>query len=202
MIKTLKNILIFFYLILFFTTSVYSKDISTLLRTQQLTVFDIGIFRLEEDLKSSYPVIKKHKDVPYEDIYMDVVSSYWKNTVDLIVSIPVNENLKKENYMSDSFRCRNIFNSVRDHLLRNENLSNYRFTMATSYLTSVFSTPSTWPRWRYDQSVLEELVNLVKLEVILRPTTELAFKDKVNPVSCKGGLETENDEIIISMKYN
>ena len=202
MIKTLKNILIFFYLILFFTTSVYSKDISTLLRTQQLTVFDIGIFRLEEDLKSSYPVIKKHKDVPYEDIYMDVVSSYWRNTVDLIISIPVNENLKKENYMSDSFRCRNIFNSVRDHLLRNENLSNYRFTMATSYLTSVFSTPSTWPRWRYDQSVLEELVNLVKLEVILRPTTELAFKDKVNPVSCKGGLETENEEIIVSMKYN
>ena len=202
MIKTLKNILIFFYLILFFTTSVYSKDLSTLLRTQQLTVFDIGIFRLEEDLKSSYPVIKKHKDVPYEDIYMDVVSSYWRNTVDLIVSIPVNENLKKENYMSDSFRCRNIFNSVRDHLLRNENLSNYRFTMATSYLTSVFSTPSTWPRWRYDQSVLEELVNLVKLEVILRPTTELAFKDKVNPVSCKGGLETENEEIIVSMKYN
>ena len=202
MIKILKNILIFFYLILFFTTSVYSKDISTLLRTQQLTVFDIGIFRLEEDLKSSYPVIKKHKDVPYEDIYMDVVSSYWKNTVDLIVSIPVNENLKKENYMSDSFRCRNIFNSVRDHLLRNENLSNYRFTMATSYLTSIFSTPSTWPRWRYDQSALEELVNLVKLEVILRPTTELAFKDKVNPVSCKGGLETENEEIIVSMKYN
>ncbi len=202
MIKILKNISIFFYLILFFTTSVYSKDISTLLRTQQLTVFDIGIFRLEEDLKSSYPVIKKHKDVPYEDIYMDVVSSYWKNTVDLIVSIPVNENLKKENYMSDSFRCRNIFNSVRDHLLKNENLSNYRFTMATSYLTSVFSTPSTWPRWRYDQSVLEELVNLVKLEVILRPTTELAFKDKVNPVSCKGGLETENEEIIVSMKYN
>ena len=202
MFKILKNILIFFYLILFFTTSVYSKDLSTLLRTQQLTVFDIGIFRLEEDLKSSYPVIKKHKDVPYEDVYMDVVSSYWRNTVNLIVSIPVNENLKKENYMSDSFRCRNIFNSVRDHLLRNENLSNYRFTMATSYLTSVFSTPSTWPRWRYDQSVLEELVNLVKLEVILRPTTELAFKDKVNPVSCKGGLETENDEIIISMKYN
>lgn len=202
MIKILKNILIFFYLILFFTTSVYSKDISTLLRTQQLTVFDIGIFRLEEDLKSSYPAVKKHKDVPNEDIYMDVVSSYWKNTVDLIVSIPVNENLKKENYMSDSFRCRNIFNSVRDHLLKNENLSNYRFTMATSYLTSVFSTPSTWPRWRYDQSVLEELVNLVKLEVILRPTTELAFKDKVNPVSCKGGLETENEEIIVSMKYN
>ena len=202
MIKILHSILIIIFFLMSIITKSNASDISTILRNQQLTVFDIGIFRLQEDLKSSYPEIKKHKDVPYEDIYIDVLSSYWRNTVDLIVSIPVNENLKKENYMSDSFRCRSIFNSVRDHLLRNENLSNYRFTMATSYLTSVFSTPSTWPRWRYDQSVLEELVNLVKLEVILRPTTELAFKDKVNPVSCKGGLETENDEIIISMKYN
>ena len=183
-------------------TKSISSDISTILRNQQLTVFDIGVFRLQEDLKSTYPEIKKHKDVPYEDIYIDVLSSYWRNTVDLIVSIPVNENLKKENYMSDSLRCRNIFNSVRDHLLRNENMSNYRFTMATSYLTSIFSTPTSWPKWRYDQSILEELVNLVKLEVVLRPTPDLAFKDNVNPVSCKGGLETENSEIIVSMKYN
>ena len=202
MVKILKNILIFLTLHLLIISNVFSQDMTTLLRNQQLTVFDIGIFRLKEDLRSTYPAIKKHKDIPYEDIYIDVVSSFWKNTVDLIVSIPVNKNLKEENYMTDSFKCRNIFNSVRDHLLRNENLSNYRFTMATSYLTSIFSTPSNWPRWRYDQSALEELVNLVKLEVILRPTTELAFKENVNPVSCKGGLETENEEIIISMKYN
>ena len=202
MIKILHSILIIIFFLMSIITKSNASDISTILRNQQLTVFDIGIFRLQEDLKSSYPVIKKHKDVPYEDIYIDVLSSYWRNTVDLIVSIPVNENLKKENYMSDSLRCRNIFNSVRDHLLRNENMSNYRFTMATSYLTSIFSTPTSWPKWRYDQSVLEELVNLVKLEVILRPTTELAFKDNVNPVSCKGGLETEKNEIIISMKYN
>ena len=202
MVRIFKNILIVTYFLNVLTFNSYSKDITTLLRTQQLTVFDIGIFRLQEDLKSSYPVIKKHKDVPYEDIYMDVVSSYWKNTIDMIISIPVNENLKSENYMSDSFRCRNIFNAVRDHLLRNENLSNYRFTMATSYLTTIFSTPSNWPRWRYDQTTLAELVDLVKLEVILRPTNEYAFKNKVNPVSCKGGLETETNEIIISKKYN
>ena len=133
MVRIFKNILIVTYFLNVLTFNSYSKDITTLLRTQQLTVFDIGIFRLQEDLKSSYSVIKKDKDVPYEDIYMDVVSSYWRNSVDMIVSIPVNENLKSENYMSDSFRCRNIFNAVRDHLLRKENLSNYRFTMATSY---------------------------------------------------------------------
>ena len=202
MIKILHSILIIIFFLMSIITKSNASDISTILRNQQLTVFDIGIFRLQEDLKSSYPEIKKHKDVPYEDIYIDVLSSYWRNTVDLIVSIPVNENLKKENYMSDSLRCRNIFNSVRDHLLRNENMSNYRFTMATSYLTSIFSAPTSWPKWRYDQSVLEELVNLVKLEVVLRPTPDLAFKDNVNPVSCKGGLETENSEIIVSMKYN
>ena len=96
MVKMLKNILIVFLLLNILTIKSNSKDITTLLRTQQLTVFDIGIFRLQEDLKSSYPVIKKHKDVPYEDIYIDVVSSYWRNTVDMIVSIPVNENLKSE----------------------------------------------------------------------------------------------------------
>ena len=202
MTKVLNGILIIVYFSISMIAKSNASDISTILKNQQLTVFDIGIFRLHEDLKSAYPEIKKHKDVPYEDIYIDVLSSYWRNTVDLIVSIPVNENLKKENYMSDSLRCRNIFNSVRDHLLRNENMSNYRFTMATSYLTTIFSTPSSWPKWRFDQSVLEELVNLVKLEVVLRPTPDLAFKDNVNPVSCKGGLETENNEIIFSMKYN
>ena len=76
-------------------TKSISSDISTILRNQQLTVFDIGVFRLQEDLKSTYSEIKKHKDVPYEDIYMDVLTSYRNNSVDLIISIPVNENLKK-----------------------------------------------------------------------------------------------------------
>ena len=35
-------------------TKSISSDISTILRNQQLTVFDIGIFRLQEDLKSAY----------------------------------------------------------------------------------------------------------------------------------------------------
>ena len=53
MIRILKNILIFAFLLSSLTTSVFSKDITTLLRNQQLTVFDIGIFRLEADLKLS-----------------------------------------------------------------------------------------------------------------------------------------------------
>ena len=82
----------------------------------------------------------------------------------------MNKNLKKENYFSDSFRCRNIFNSVRDFLLRNENLSNYRYTMATSYLTSIFSTPSHGLAGDMMKNIREELVNLVKLEITLRPS--------------------------------
>ena len=184
------------------TTKSISSDISTLLRNQQLTVFDIGIFRLQEDLKTTYPSILKHINPVSDELYTDVVTSYSKNTIDLIVSIPMNENLKKSDYMSDSFRCRNIFNSVRDHLLKDENMSNYRYTMATNYLTSIFSTPSSWPSWKYDERIREELVNLVKLEITLRPTTELAFRENVNPVSCKGGLETEVNDILISKKYN
>ena len=202
MIRILKNILIFAFLLSSLTTSVFSKDITTLLRNQQLTVFDIGIFRLEADLKTSYPSIKDHLEIAESEFYTDVVTSYSKNSIDLIVSVPMSKNLKEENYFSDSFRCRNIFSSVRDFLLRNENLSNYRYTMATSYLTSIFSTPSSWPSWRYDEDIREELVKLVKLEITLRPSKELALSEQVNPVSCMGGLETDVEKIIISKKYN
>ena len=202
MIKTFKYFLISFLFIYSTITNSNSLDISTILRNQQLTVFDIGVFRLQEDLKKTYPAIKQHAEVDNEELYLDVVSSWWKNSVDMLVSIPMEEGLVKSTYMSDSFRCRNIFNSVRDHLLKDQNLSNYRYTMATSYLTSIFSTPSNWPKWRYDPMVLEELVNLVRLEVTLYPTPDLAFSNNSNPVSCKGGLETETNEIVISMKYN
>ena len=74
--------------------------------------------------------------------------------------------------------------------------------MAKSYLTSIFSTPSNWPKWRYDPMVLEELVNLVRIEVTLYPTPDLAFSNHSNPVSCNEGLETEPSEIVISRKYN
>ena len=202
MVKIFKNILIFAFLLSSITTSAFSKDITTLLRNKQLTVFDIGIFRLETDLKNSFPSIKNHLEITETEFYTDVVSSYSKNAIDLIVSVPMNKNLKKENYFSDSLRCRNIFSAVRDFLLRNENLSNYRYSMATSYLTSIFSTPSSWPSWRYDEDIREELVKLVKLEITLRPSKELALSEQVNPVSCMGGLETDIEKIIISKKYN
>jgi hypothetical protein len=104
--------------------------------------------------------------------------------------------------MSDSFRCRNIFNSVRDHLLKKEIYNDYRYSMAKSYLTSVFSTPSSWRSWRYNEKFKEELVEMVKLQVTLRPTTELALTQKVNPVSCEGGLEFEETDLILTKKYN
>ena len=69
MIRILKNILIFAFLLSSLTTSVFSKDITTLLRNQQLTVFDIGIFRLEADLKTSYPSIKDHLEVTEAEFY-------------------------------------------------------------------------------------------------------------------------------------
>jgi len=68
MIKVLNSILIILFVFMSMITKSISSDISTILRNQQLTVFDIGVFRLQEDLKSTYSEIKKHKDVPYEDI--------------------------------------------------------------------------------------------------------------------------------------
>ena len=179
-----------------------SNEISKLLKQQQLTVFDIGVFRLKEDLINSNLVISNHAEFEQEDLYLDVITSYRNDKVTLIVSVPMNKNLKQSTYMSDSFRCRNIFNSVRDHLLKKEIYNDHRYSMAKSYLTALFSTPSSWRSWRYNEKLKEELVEMVKLQVTLRPTTELALTQKVNPVSCEGGLEFEETDLILTKKYN
>ena len=55
MVKILNYISIIIFALMSMITKSISADISTILRNQQLTVFDIGIFKLQEDLKSSYP---------------------------------------------------------------------------------------------------------------------------------------------------
>ena len=142
MLKIFKSMLISFVFMFSSILNSYSLDISTILRNQQLTVFDIGVFRLQEDLKKTYPVIQQHSAAKYEEIYLDVVSSWWRNSVDMLVSIPITEGLDKSTYMSESFRCSTILNSVRDYLLTDQHLSNYRYNMANSYLTYIFSRPS------------------------------------------------------------
>ena len=202
MYRIFLGILLSSILIITLQSKSLSNEISSLLKQQQLTVYDIGVFRLKEDLLNSEEVISKHAEFKKEDLYLDVISSYRNDKVVLIVSIPMSKNLTQYTYMSDSFRCRNIFNSVRDHLLKKEIYNDYRYSMAKSYLTSVFSTPSSWRSWRYNEKFKEELVEMVKLQVTLRPTTELALAQKVNPVSCEGGLEFEETDLILTKKYN
>lgn len=202
MYRIFLGILLSSILIITLQSKSLSNEISSLLKQQQLTVYDIGVFRLKEDLLNSEEVISKHAEFKKEDLYLDVISSYRNDKVVLIVSIPMSKNLTQYTYMSDLFRCRNIFNSVRDHLLKKEIYNDYRYSMAKSYLTSVFSTPSSWRSWRYNEKFKEELVEMVKLQVTLRPTTELALTQKVNPVSCEGGLEFEETDLILTKKYN
>ena len=205
MMIRLKNIIVLLFLPFLFTTFVNAQSITTLLRNQQLTVYDIGIFRLQEDMKSSIPQVQKHfpnKEIEISDIYTDVVSSFWRNTIDLIVSVPMSETLTKTNYFSDMYRCKNIFFSVRDHLLRNQNESNYNFSRASSYVVSTFSTPTSWPSWKYEQKKIKELVSMIQLEVTLRPSNELAFREGVSPINCKGSLADEFDTIVVTKNFN
>ena len=201
----LKKIIFFSLSLILLTSSLNAQSITTLLRNQQLTVYDIGIFRLQEDIKSAIPEVQKHfpdKQIEINDVYTDVVSSLWRNTIDLIVSVPMSETLTKTNYFSDMYRCKNIFFSVRDHLLRNQNESNYNFSRASSYVVSTFSTPTSWPSWKYEHKMIKELVSMIQLEVTLRPSNELAFKEGVSPINCKGSLADDFDTIVVTKNFN
>ena len=200
-----KKIIFFSLSLILLTSSLNAQSITTLLRNQQLTVYDIGIFRLQEDMKSAIPQVQKHfpdKQIEIDDVYTDVVSSFWRNTIDLIVSVPMSETLTRTNYFSDMYRCKNIFFSVRDHLLRNQNESNYNFSRASSYVVSTFSTPTSWPSWKYEHKMMKELVSMIQLEVTLRPSNELAFKEGVSPINCKGSLADDFDTIVVTKNFN
>jgi len=200
-----RKIIFFSLSLILLTSSLNAQSITTLLRNQQLTVYDIGIFRLQEDMKSAIPQVQKHfpdKKIEIDDVYTDVVSSFWRNTIDLIVSVPMSETLTKTNYFSDMYRCKNIFFSVRDHLLRNQNESNYNFSRASSYVVSTFSTPTSWPSWKYEHKMIKELVSMIQLEVTLRPSNELAFKEGVSPINCKGSLADDFDTIVVTKNFN
>ena len=156
-------------------------------------------------MKSAIPQVQKHfpdKQIEIDDVYTDVVSSFWRNTIDLIVSVPMSETLTRTNYFSDMYRCKNIFFSVRDHLLRNQNESNYNFSRASSYVVSTFSTPTSWPSWKYEHKMIKELVSMIQLEVTLRPSNELAFKEGVSPINCKGSLADDFDTIVVTKNFN
>ena len=200
-----RKIIFFSLSLILLTSSLNAQSITTLLRNQQLTVYDIGIFRLQEDMKSAIPQVQKHfpdNQIEIDDVYTDVVSSFWRNTIDLIVSVPMTETLTKTNYFSDMYRCKNIFFSVRDHLLRNQNESNYNFSRASSYVVSTFSTPTSWPSWKYEHKMIKELVSMIQLEVTLRPSNELAFKEGVSPINCKGSLADDFDTIVVTKNFN
>ena len=200
-----RKIIFFSLSLILLTSSLNAQSITTLLRNQQLTVYDIGIFRLQEDIKSAIPEVQKHfpdNQIEIDDVYTDVVSSFWRNTIDLIVSVPMSETLTKTNYFSDMYRCKNIFFSVRDHLLRNQNESNYNFSRASSYVVSTFSTPTSWPSWKYEHKMIKELVSMIQLEVTLRPSNELAFKEGVSPINCKGSLADDFDTIVVTKNFN
>ena len=101
-----RKIILFTLSLLLLTSSLNAQSITTLLRNQQLTVYDIGIFRLQEDIKSAIPEVQKHftdKQIEVNDVYTDVVSSFWRSTIDLIVSVPMSETLTKTNYFSDMY---------------------------------------------------------------------------------------------------
>ena len=61
MVKILNYISIIIFALMSMITKSISSDISTILRNQQLTVFDIGIFRLQENLKALILKLKNTK---------------------------------------------------------------------------------------------------------------------------------------------
>ena len=178
------------------------SQIASILKNQQLTVFDLGILRLREDLKLAKDSLKEEIENISSHIYTDAIYSPREERVFMIVSIPLSQRLRQDTYMADSIKCRNVFEIIKQSLLIGQNEGNSIYTQASGYLNSVFMAPSSWSQVSSLPGFKDKLVNFVDLEITLRPETKYALSNKVRPFSCGGNLATTYNEIIITRKFN
>ena len=189
---------------LIFTTAKADVNlIEKTLRSQPLTVFDLGLLRLKNDLKQAKNDLVLEVDSKnVSTIYTEALFSRRYNGIQLIVSAPMSAHLNANSYMVDSIKCRKIFEKVKNNLLKGQNESNMIHSKAASYLSEVFTAPTQWNAWRYDKGFTQKLVNFVQLEVTLKPTQSYAVKNKVRPFSCGGSLASDYQQIEITRKFN
>ena len=181
------------------------KDVVTNLMQRPLNYLDLGIINLERDMERSIDrIISRYTSRLLtnligdrkEEIEMSVVYNWRKTAVIASISIPMSKGLGKNDYLSSSNKCKEIFDDVRYNLLRRQPESSLSESQVASYLVEKFYPPSNQP-WTLPEDYRKSLVKLVVLEVVLRPTNKYALSKPVLPVSCNGNLSEEKSDIKI-----
>lgn len=204
MINKIKQLFFIFLILLSLNSFVKAEQqIEKILKNQTLTVFDLGLLRLKDDLKAVVPFIdiREFKYLP-ANIYTEALYSSTADQILLIVAVPMERNLNKKSYMADSITCRKIYTSVKENLLNSEGYSNTTYRRAASYLTNIFTPPSKWASWRNDEKLSKQLVEFVKLEITLKPTSKYAVLNKVRPFTCEGNLASSYEDVKITRRFN
>ena len=112
----ITNYIILVLLTLTFTT--VKADVNLIektLRSQPLTVFDLGLLRLKNDLRQAKnDLVLEVDNKNVSTIYTEALFSRRDDGIQLIVSAPMSTHLNANSYMVDSIKCRKIFEHYRN----------------------------------------------------------------------------------------
>ena len=192
---------------LFFQPALKADEKQVIINLMQrpLNYVDLGIINLEKDMEKSIDRIIARYTSPLltnligdrkEEIEMSVIYNWKKTAVIASVSLPVTKGLTTSEYLSSSNKCRQVFDLIRQTLLKAQPESTISSSQVASYLVEKFYPPTNQP-WVLPESYRKSLVKIVLLEIVLRPTNKYAFASSVNSISCIGNLSDQIDNIKI-----
>jgi hypothetical protein len=111
----ITNYIILVLLTLTFTT--VKADVNLIektLRSQPLTVFDLGLLRLKNDLRQAKnDLVLEVDNKNVSTIYTEALFSRRDDGIQLIVSAPMSTHLNANSYMVDSIKCRKILKKLK-----------------------------------------------------------------------------------------
>ena len=196
--KIIFTILIFFLSILNSFSeekTLFNNNLFYTLSSNKLNLLDFGLIRFEEDL-ASYVTNNLDEENVLTNVYYD-----WKNER-IIASISFEQNygFNEGNYLSTNYKCRDYFVETVNKLTQNSGYGGSRYSMASSYLSDLFASPTTQYYFSVDEQLRKSLVESTYLEITIRPTKELAFEQNVSPMRCLATLKANFDDIEVVIK--
>ena len=196
--KIIFTILIFFLSILNSFSeekTLFNNNLFNTLSSNKLNLLDFGLIRFEEDL-ASYVTNNLDEENVLTNVYYD-----WKNER-IIASISFEQNygFNEGNYLSTNYKCRDYFVETVNKLTQNRGYGGSRYSMASSYLSDLFASPTTQYYFAVDEKLRKSLVESTYLEITIRPTKELAFEQNVSPMRCLANLKANFDDIEVVFK--
>ena len=201
--KVIILTLLFFKLIFFHSIinsfseekTLFNNNLFNTLSSNKINLLDFGLMRFEEDLAS---YVKNYLDE--QNVFTSVYYDWSNERIIASISFEQNHGFSEENYLSTSYKCKDYFVKTVNKLTKNSGYGDGKYSKTSSYLSDLFSSPTTQYYFAVDEKLRISLGESTYLEIIIRRSKELAFEHNASPMRCVANLKANFEDIVVVFK--